>query len=210
MSFIAVGAGLGAATAGFKLYSGIKQMSQANKMNPVKAEYTGSDAVNQSLGLASNAYQGRMPGAASASDRILQSQSNTLANASRGATDASQLLALGASTEGAADQASIDLAAKEGQYKSGILDNVQNAYNKVTEDKRYIYQSKRDNYLMDMQAKQALGQAGMSNIYGAGSDLAGMALQGAQLGNVGSFKSGFGAANKVAGAGKQLGQLIGG
>lgn len=210
MSFIAIGAGLGAASAGYKLYSGIKQVGQANKINPIYTPYTASNAVKQQLGTVQNAYQGRMAGAASASDRILQSQANTLANASRGATDASQLLAVGAGSEGAADQASVDLAAKEGQNKTGILDNLQNAYNKMTEDERQVYQSKLQKYQMDTQAKQALGQAGMSNIYGAGSDLAGMALQGAQLGNVGSFKSGFGAANKVAGAGGQLGKLIGG
>lgn len=186
MSFIAIGAGLGAASAGYKLYSGIKQVGQANKINPVYTPYTASNAVKQQLGTVQNAYQGRMAGAASASDRILQSQANTLANASRGATDASQLLALGASTEGTADQASVDLAAREGQNKTGILDNLQNAYNKMTEDERQVYQSKLQKYQMDTQAKQALGQAGMGNIAGGIGDLGGLAIQGAQLKGLGA------------------------
>jgi len=180
------GMGIGAIGSIGKLLTGLKQNKLANQINPIFSQYTGSDAVNQSLGTVQNAYQGRMAGAAAASDRILQSQANTLANASRGATDASQLLALGASTEGAADEAGIDLAGKEGQYKTGLLSNLQSAYGAKTEDERKIYESKLLKYQMDAQAKADLRKAGMGNIAGAGSDIGGMLLQGERLKQLGN------------------------
>jgi hypothetical protein len=176
-------AGMGVSAIGSigKLLTGLKQNKLANQINPIWSQYTGSNAVNQSLGAVQNAYQGRMPGAAAASDRILQSQANVLANASRGATDASQLLSVGAGTEGAADEAGIDLAGKEGQYKTGLLSNLQSAYDAKTEDDRKIYESKLLKYQMDSQAKADLRKAGMGNIAGAGSDIGGMFLQGERL-----------------------------
>jgi hypothetical protein len=181
-------AGMGVSAIGSigKLLTGFNQNKLANQINPIFSQYTGSKAVDQSLGTVQNAYQGRMPGAQAASDRILQSQANTLANASRGATDASQLLALGASTEGAADEAGIDLAGKEGQYHTGLLGNLQSAFNAKTEDERKIYESKLLKFQMDSQAKADLRKAGMGNIAGAGSDIGGMFLQGERLKQLGN------------------------
>ena len=181
-------AGMGVSAIGSigKLLTGFNQNKLANQINPIFSQYTGSNAVNQSLGAVQNAYQGRMPGAQAASDRILQSQANALANISRGATDSSQLLAAGAGTEGAADEAGIDLAGKEGQYKTGLLSNLQSAYGAKTEDERKIYESKLLKYQMDAQAKADLRKAGMGNIAGAGSDIGGMLLQGERLKQLGN------------------------
>ena len=184
MSFVAVGgigAGLGAA---FKIYQGVRQNSLANKINPVYDVYKGSDAVGQNVAAAQNAYQGRMAGAASAEENILRSQQNQFANASRGATDSSQLLALAGAGAGQAAAGFNGLATAEGQNQRGLLDNLQQAYGQKVQDDRAINQSQLEKYQMDTNAKTALRGAGMNNIAGGINDAAGMALQLGQLGKL--------------------------
>ena len=185
MSFVAVGgigAGLGAA---FKIYQGVRQNSLANKINPVYDVYKGSNAVGQNVAAAQNAYNGRMAGAGSAQENLLRAQQNSFANASRGATDASQLLALGAAGQGQTDAGVNNLATAEGQNQRGLLDNLQQAYGQKVQDDRAINQSQLEKYQIDSGAKQALRGAGMNNIAGGINDAAGMALQLGQLSSMG-------------------------
>ena len=201
-----VGIGLGIAGSIGKLLLGAKQNKLANQINPVYNPYTGSLAVGQNLGAVQNAYQGRMAGAATAQDRLLQSQANNFANASRGATDASQLLALGSAGQGATDTGLVNLATAEGQNKAGLLDNLQSAYGQKIQDDRYINQSQLEKYKMDTEAKAALRNSGINNMYGAVSDASGMALQLGQLKN-----NGGGAGYNMIGGynlGQQQGQSV--
>lgn len=169
----AVGAGLGAA---YKIYSGIKQNSLADKINPQYTNYQTSPYAQQSLGVATQLFNGRMPGAATAQAKLLQSQGNTIANAQRGATDASQLLAVGSGAQAGTDAAEVDLAGKEGQYKTGLLDNVQNAYNQLTGEQHFQHQAMLQKYGIDTADKSALRGAGMNNIAGGINDVASGAL----------------------------------
>lgn len=189
MSFVAIGgigAGLGSA---FKIYQGIKQNSLADQINPVYDVYKGSNAVGQNVAAAQNAYQGRMAGANSAQENLLRAQQNQFANASRGATDASQLLALGAAGQGQTDAGVNNLATAEGQNQRGLLDNLQAAYGQKVQDDRAINQSQLEKYQIDTGAKQALRGAGMNNIAGGINDAAGMALQLGQLNSMGGAGS---------------------
>ena len=201
MSFVAIGgigAGLGAA---FKIYQGVKQNSLADQINPQYDVYKGSSAVGQNVAAAQNAYQGRMAGAGSAQENLLRAQQNQFANASRGATDASQLLALGAAGQGQTDAGVNNLATAEGQNQRGLLDNLQAAYGQKVQDDRAINQSQLEKYQIDTGAKQALRGAGMNNIAGGINDAAGMSLQ---LGQLNSMNKKL----NLAGAG--IGSAIGG
>ena len=145
MSFVAIGgigAGLGSA---FKIYQGIKQNSLADQINPVYDVYKGSNAVGQNVAAAQNAYQGRMAGANSAQENLLRAQQNQFANASRGATDASQLLALGAAGQGQTDAGVNNLATAEGQNQRGLLDNLQAAYGQKVRNRKRVETDKERN-----------------------------------------------------------------
>jgi hypothetical protein len=196
-----VGIGLGIAGSIGKFLLGNKQNKLANQINPVYNAYTGSSAVGQNIGAVQNAYQGRMAGAASAEENLLRSQQNSFANASRGATDASQLLALGAAGQGQTDAGFNSLATAEGQNKQGLLDNLQSAYGQKIQDDRAINQSQLQKYQIDSEAKAALRNSGINNEYGAVQDASGMALQ---LGQLGSMNK------KLKGVGGMLGSAISG
>lgn len=179
----AVGAGLGAA---YKIYSGIKQNNLADKINPNYTAYQESPYAKQSLGLATQMFNGRMPGAAKAEENILGAQANQNANVQRNATDSSTALLLGQAGEAQANQASNDLAIKEGTYKTGLLDNVQNALNQLTGEKHIQHQDMMQKYGIDTADKSALRGAGMTNIAGGVNDFASEALL---LNQNGAFKS---------------------
>jgi len=201
MSFVAIGgigAGLGAA---FKIYQGVKQNSLADQINPQYDVYKGSSAVGQNVAAAQNAYQGRMAGAGSAEENLLRAQQNQFANASRGATDSSQLLALAGAGAGQAAAGVNNLATAEGQNQRGLLDNLQAAYGQKVQDDRAVNQSQLEKYQIDTGAKQALRGAGMNNIAGGINDTAGMALQMGQLNSMNKKLN-------LAGAG--IGSAIGG
>jgi hypothetical protein len=199
-----VGIGLGIAGSIGKFLLGNKQNKLADQINPVYDVYKGSNAVGQNVAAAQNAYQGRMAGAGSAQENILRAQQNQFANASRGATDSSQLLALAGAGVGAADAGFNNLATAEGQNQRGLLDNLQQAYGQKVQDDRAINQSQLEKYQIDMGAKSGLRNSGINNEYGAVQDASGMALQLGQLRQLGSMNK------KLKGAGGVLGSLIGG
>ena len=195
-----VGIGLGIAGSIGKFLLGNKQNKLADQINPVYDVYKGSNAVGQNVAAAQNAYQGRMAGAGSAQENLLRAQQNSFANASRGATDASQLLALGAAGQGQTDAGFNSLATAEGQNQRGLLDNLQQAYGQKVQDDRAINQSQLEKYQIDTQAKAGLRNSGINNEYGAVQDASGMALQ---LGQLNATK------NKLKGIGGVLGSAIG-
>lgn len=176
MSFVGVAIGGAALSAGSKIYSGIQQGKAANKINPQYKAYTESPYAKQSLGLAQQMFNGRMAGAADASRGIQNTQGNQIANIQRNATDSSTALALGAAAQGQADSSVNNLAMQEGQYKTGLLDNIQNAYNQLTKEHQNIYQDQFDKYKLDSAAKQQLKNASTANIVGGISDIGAGAL----------------------------------
>lgn len=166
-----IGGGIGLLAGLGKGFFGKKQIDLAGKINPNLPKYTTSPYAQQSLGAAQMLFNGRMPGAAAAQAKLLQSQGNTIANAQRGSTDASQLLAVGSGAQAGTDAAVVDLASQEGQYKSGLLDNLQNAYGQLTGEYQKEYNSQLQKYGIDVGAKTDLMNAGVNNAYGAGGDV---------------------------------------
>jgi hypothetical protein len=196
--FMAAGAitsGLGALG---KVFAGIKQNKLANKINPFYQQYQENPLAKENLAVNKNMFYGRMPGAQKAESNIMQAQSNQLASAQRGATDASQLLAVGAGLQGGTNEAFSNLAAAEGQSKAGLLTNLGQAYRGAISEGDKAYESMLQKYQMDSQAKSALRNAGQQNIFGGIGDIAGGLMQygqfksmGGSSGTQGSLSSGY-------------------
>jgi hypothetical protein len=121
----------------------------------------------------------------------MQAQSNQLANLQRGATDASQLLAVGAGLQGGTNEAFSNLAAAEGQSKAALLPSLGQAYRGAISEADKAYESMLQKYQIDRQDKAALRESGMQNIFGGIGDV------GAGLMQYGMFKNmGTGGLNK--------------
>lgn len=167
-----IGGGIGLAAGLAKGLLGHKQVALADQINPNLPKYVESPYAKQSLGLATQMFNGRMPGAAGAENNILGAEANQIGNIQRNATDSSTALLTGQAAESQANQASNDLAIKEGSYKTGLLDNVQNALNTLTGEHQKVYGSELNKYGIDADAKTKLMNAGINNQYGGINDAA--------------------------------------
>ena len=175
--FMALGAGISGLGALGKVFSGIKQNKLANQINPFFQQYQKNPLAQENLAVNKNMFYGRMPGAQRAESNIMQSQSNLFSNAQRGATDASQLLAVGSGLQGGTNEAFSNLAAAEGQSKAGLLTNLGQAYRGAISEGDKAYESMSQKFQMDNQAKAALRQSGMQNIFGGIGDIGAGAMQ---------------------------------
>lgn len=176
-----VGAGLGLASQLGRFILGNKQNKLADQINPVYNDYQTSPYAKQLLSTVLNAYQGRMPGATQAGRNIQTAQGNQMYNIARNATDSSQALALGAASQGMADQSISDLAGQEAQYKTGILGNLNDAYSKLISEDRYKNEQMLQKYGIDLNAKMGLRGAGIGNQYGSVGDLSSLLIKLSQL-----------------------------
>jgi hypothetical protein len=91
-----------------------KDMRNLISRNP---QYQANPLAQERLSLAQTLLNARMPGAIQAERNIYGSQANQLANVNRNATDASQALAMGAATQGATNDAFVNL----GMQEAGII-----------------------------------------------------------------------------------------
>jgi len=160
-----------------KMGAGFGQMKSANKIKPVFNQYQTNPYAKQGLGAVQNLFYGRMPGAAAAEANIATSQANTLANLRRGSQDSSTFLAAAGGAQGATNNAFTNLMQQEGQSKAALLPALNQAYAMNIAEGDKAYKSMMDKYMMDVQTKQQLGQAGLGNIFGGISDIAGGAMQ---------------------------------
>jgi hypothetical protein len=142
---------------------GLSQMGKANDINP---QYDDS-YLKKNIGMFQNLYNGRMPGATNLEQNIGNAQQNTISNAQRGATDASQALGIASASQGQANQSYNDLQTKEAQNKYAMADHLSNAY-------QLMNQQMMQKYQMDSQAKAATRNSAFQNIFGGVNDLASM------------------------------------
>jgi len=173
----AIGAGVGALNTFGRFLFGSKQNRLANQINPIYKERQISPYAQQNLGITQQLFNARMPGAAEAARNIAANQASQMANINRNATDSSQALALGAATQGAANQAYTNLGIQEGQMKYGLLDNLNRAYGQMTDELDKQQQDMLRKYQLDLEAKSGLRQSGAFNQYGALSDLSSLAIK---------------------------------
>jgi hypothetical protein len=169
-----------------KVFAGAKQNRLANKINPVFQQYQQNPLAQENLAVNKNLFYGRMPGAQKAESNIMQAQSNQLASAQRGATDASQLLAVGAGLQGGTNEAFSNLAAAEGQSKAALLPSLGQAYRGAISEGDKAYESMFQKYQIDRQDKAALRNAGQQNIFGGIGDIGAGLMQYGQFKNMGT------------------------
>lgn len=181
--FMALGAGISGLGSLGKIFAGANQNKLANQINPFFQQYQKNPLAQENLAVNKNMFYGRMPGAQKAESNIMQSQSNLLANAQRGATDASQLLAVGSGLQGGTNEAFSNLAAAEGQSKAALLPSLGQAFRGAISEGDKAYDSMVQKYQIDRQDKAALRESGMQNIFGGVGDI------GAGLMQYGQFKS---------------------
>jgi hypothetical protein len=175
--FMALGAGISGLGSLGKIFAGAKQNKLANQINPVFQQYQQNPLAQENLAVNKNMFYGADPASLKAQSNVMQAQSNQLASAQRGATDASQLLAVGAGLQGGTNEAFSNLAAAEGQSKAGLLTNLGQAYRGAISEGDKAYESMLQKYQMDSQAKAALRNAGQQNIFGGIGDVAGGLMQ---------------------------------
>jgi hypothetical protein len=192
--FMAVGAGISALGSLGKIFAGAKQNKLANQINPIYQQYQENPLAKENLAVNKNMFYGSDPASLKAQSNVMQAQSNQLASAQRGATDASQLLALGAGLQGGTNEAFSKLAAQEAEGKAGLLTSLGQAYRGAISEGDKAYESMLQKYQMDSQAKAALRNAGQQNIFGGIGDIGAGAMQ------YGMFK---GMSNNAGGQGTQ-------
>jgi len=200
---------LGAAGSLIKSGLGVYQNIKANEINPQRVDYKGSKSVGDQLATVKQLYNSRGAGFAAAQDKIAQSQANTLASGARNATDSASLLALAQGSQDQSDNALVDLATRESQAKVGLLDNLQAAYDKMTQDDRMIYQDQLAKYQDDVAAKAALRGSGIQNMVGGLGDIASLGMQNDQLKELKGMNK-FSGLGGFGGVGRMFGKAIGG
>lgn len=179
MSLVAIGAGIGVVGAASKIYTGFKQNSQANKINPVW-----DDSANQAqLGTALNMFNGRMAGASNLENNIRASQGQTINNINRNATDASQALALTQMSQNTADNAYGDLQTKEAQNKYSLLQNLNNAYGDINSNMKQKFQ-------IETAAKGATREGAYKNVIGGINDISALGITAGASGLLGKGEGG--------------------
>jgi hypothetical protein len=174
---MAVGAGISALGSLGKIFAGAKQNKLANQINPIYQQYQENPLAKENLAVNKNMFYGSDPASLKAQSNVMQAQSNQLASAQRGATDASQLLAVGAGLQGGTNEAFSKLAAQEAEGKAGLLTNLGQAYRGAISEGDKAYESMLQKYQMDSQAKAALRNAGQQNIFGGIGDIGAGAMQ---------------------------------
>jgi hypothetical protein len=184
----AIGLGLGAiGTIGKMIGRGKanKQMRQLMRTNP---QYKANPLVAERLGYAKTLLNARAPGAANAENNIFANQATAVSNMGKGATDASQFLALAGNSQGQTNEALNQLGQQETadfQRRYGNLVGAQDA--QVNEDdKVYNDQVRR---FQDNAQLQGQIQENKQNNWG---DIANAGFGLADFGMAGGFGNMFG------------------
>lgn len=160
-----------------KLGMGASQLGAAKKINPIYDKYKANPLAAQNLGAVQNLFYGRTPGMSAAEANLATSQANAAANLRRGSQDASTFLATAGAGQSAANKAFVDLAQQEAQSKMNLLPSLTQAYGMGIAEGDKVYKDMLTKYQIDFGQKNALGQSGISNIFGGVSDIAGGAIQ---------------------------------
>lgn len=165
--------GLLAAGAG-AIIKGIKAGHQNHLANGVvvpEANYTVSPYAENTLALAKQMFNGKMPGAENATAQIKGNEANTFDQIDRNSTSGSQSLAMIAASQGITDNSLNELAGKEEAYKAGAFNNLNAANYGMTNELDKVYQDKVRKQDQALQEKTALRGAANANFGNALTDL---------------------------------------
>lgn len=163
-----IAAGIGA---GIKLIKAGHQNKLANQVVVPEANYSVSPYAENTLALAKQMYNSKMPGADIAGNGFLASNAIANANIGRNSTDSSQALALMAATQGQTDQSFTDLGLKDAQYRENAFSNVNSANAGMTNEMDKIYQDKVRKQQQALDEKAALRGAANANFGNSLNDI---------------------------------------
>lgn len=114
-----------------------KKLAELWTKNPT---YQKNPLAAQRFGLAQNLFNSPMFGMQEAQRNILNSNANFNSNVQRNATDSSTALAMAAAGQGQTDDAFADLQQKQGQFKYGMLGNLNQAYGQMINEDDKVYE----------------------------------------------------------------------
>ena len=159
---------------------GIGQLIKARQYRMERPEYQIPGVVGEQLGLRQQLLNARMPGAQQAEQNIMASQQGAMYNVAQGATDSASILAAAAGAQGTTNKAMRDLSIQESQDYYNRLAGLESAQQNMAtyEEKQFADQMAK--YQEMQQARAALTESGIQNIFGgakAGEYGAGMAGQ---------------------------------
>lgn len=153
--------GIGALT---KIGMGIHQNNLARKVVIPDATYNSSQYAANNLGTAENMFNGRMAGAGTAEQNILNNGSNTEGAIQRNSTSGAQSLATAMASQGQTDSSLQHLGQQEGNYKMNMLNNLNMANNGMTMEGDKVYNDKVRKQNLAIGEKNSLRGAGFQNI----------------------------------------------
>lgn len=179
-----IGAGLGIAGAVGKMIGrgkANKTMRELQKQNPIYAE---NPLAAQRLALAQNLFNSRMPGASMLERNIYGGMGNTINNAQRNATDASQLLSVGAASQGQAQQGFENLQGMELSDQQRRYQNLTGAQQGVINEQDKVFDDQLRRYGDDVKFQGAINENKQANW----GDLSSMGFGAANFGLKGGFE----------------------
>lgn len=178
-----IGAGLGIAGGIGKMIGRGKSNRQLKALQGQDPKYAENPIAKQRMALAQTLLNARMPGAMQAERNIYQSAANTLGGAQRNATDASQLLAVGAAAQGRQDQSFVDLGQAEASDYQRRLTNLEQAQQGMINEGDKVYQDQIRRFGNQMQIQGAMAE-NRQNTWG---DISNMGFGLADFGLAGGF-----------------------
>lgn len=129
-----------------------RQLQDLLAKNPT---YQRSKFPGQQLGLANQLLTSQMPGTQQFTNNIMSAGQTGFNNAAKYATDASQLLGVGAGLQGQTDQALGDLQTKQADWKKFGLQNLNEAYAANTAEDQYMNQLDQQRYQNEVSLRGA-------------------------------------------------------
>lgn len=118
--------------------------------------YQRSQYPGMQLGIAQQTLNSRMPGADQFSRNIMSAGQTGFNNASKYATDASQLLGVNAGIQGQTDQQLGDLRLQEGDWKKFGLGQLNDAYKGMYQQDQYMNELDQQKYQNEVQLEGAI------------------------------------------------------
>lgn len=144
---------------------GLKQKSQANKMNPTRPTQKVNKETTENAAMYRNAVQGADPIANRATENIARGVSNQTSQAAKYATSGADVLNMLGSSQNQANQAIQDVAANSAKRKESMMGAYARANTALAgeKDKAFDY-NRKERFKEDTAKKSALEMAGKKNL----------------------------------------------
>lgn len=167
-----IGQAIQLGTSIFGAIQGAKMLKEARKINPLYVPYEINQSAKDMLGRQQMMLNARNPFQAAQTRAILGAQQNANANIARGAVDPAMAMQGFLASSAQADQAIGGQFMQEQQMQAQRDANLMNAQQVMIGEGDKLYKDKMNKYMLDMDRKTALQNAGRQTILNAGKDLA--------------------------------------